>query len=87
MAINFPEPAGSSPPLKPPGKHRIWDWSIACFIRAIESLNSWEERLQITISVTLAPQAVKARAVSYSQLVPGKTGMSTLGVVNLAWER
>ena len=50
------------------------------FISAMESATRPSERLLKTKVSAAAPAASNARAVSYSQFVPGKTGMKTLGL-------
>ncbi len=47
--------------------------------RCTDSSMSRGERLRSTTICASAPARSKARAVSYSQLVPGKTGTTTLG--------
>ena len=78
-AMNLPDPAGSSPALKPPGIIKICDWSMSFFISAIENATSESFILRKTKVFATAPARSKARAVSYSQFVPGKTGMNTCG--------
>ena len=77
--MNLPEPSGSSPPEKPPGIKTI----CACLrLRAnasTDSCTSLAERLRTTMVSVSAPAIWKARSVSYSQFVPGNTGMSTRG--------
>ena len=77
--MNLPEPSGSSPPEKPPGTKMIWLSRAALAKRAAESATSAAERLFSTRISGTRPARSTARALSYSQLVPGKTGISTLG--------
>ena len=77
--MNLAEPSGSSPPEKPPGSAMICDRAIASAKAATLPAMSAAERLRTTKTSASAPARSKARAVSYSQLVPGKTGMSTRG--------
>ena len=83
VAINFPEPSGSSPAEKPPGIIIIWLSSMALACSCIEASISCTERLRMITTFALAPALSKAAAVSYSQLVPGNTGMTTCGQPNL----
>ena len=79
-AMNLALPSGSSPPEKPPGSMTIWEASMA-FTRASQlAVTSAGVRLRMTRISGSAPAARKALAVSYSQLVPGNTGMMTLGL-------
>ena len=81
--MNLPEPSGSSPPEKPPGM-KIICASPAFFAKLsadfeIPSL----VRLLITKISASAPALSTAFAESYSQLVPGNTGIRTLGFATL----
>ena len=78
-AMNLALPSGSSPPEKPPGSMTIWEASMALTRASQLAVTSAGVRLRMTSTSGSAPAARKARAVSYSQLVPGKTGMMTLG--------
>ena len=77
--MNLPEPSGSSPPENPPGMNTI------CASRsALANLSTLREmpsavRLLMTMISASAPASRITLALSYSQLVPGKAGMSTLG--------
>ena len=75
----LPEPSGSSPLLNPPENARICAASIsfAKFLRLAASSSG--VRLQNTIIFVSAPFRLNARAMSYSQFVPGNTGMITRG--------
>ncbi len=77
--MNLPEPSGSSPPEKPPGMNMIWLSLIFSAKAAADSATARADMLRITMISGTAPAFKKARAVSYSQLVPGNTGISTLG--------
>ena len=77
--MNLALPSGSSPPEKPPGSMTIW-LSLMAFTSASQlAVTSAGVRLRMTSTSGSAPARAKARAVSYSQLVPGKTGMMTFG--------
>ena len=77
--MNFAEPSGSSPPEKPPGMNTTCDSLRAAANCSTERLISSEVRFLITMISGLAPASLTALALSYSQLVPGNTGMSTFG--------
>ena len=77
--MNFALPSGSSPPEKPPGSMTIWLLSMALTSALQLSATSAGVRLRMTRISGSAPARAKALAVSYSQLVPGNTGMMTLG--------
>ena len=83
VAMNLPEPSGSSPEEKPPGKAMICALLTAARISLMESSMACGLRLRMTTGVTTAPARSKARCVSYSQFVPGKTGMKTRGFANV----
>ena len=83
VAINLPLPSGSSPPEKPPGNAIICELSISAFIASIDFSISLEELFLTTNVFTFAPAFSKAFAVSYSQFVPGNTGINTVGVAML----
>ena len=78
-AMNLPEPSGSSPPEKPPGSTTIW----APWMALSSSWADWSRasrvRLRTTTICASIPASMQARAVSYSQLVPGNTGITTRG--------
>ena len=77
--MNLAEPSGSSPPEKPPGRTIIW----ALWMASSRAWADWERRSALRLRTTTIsgsmPARRQARAVSYSQLVPGKTGMTALG--------
>ncbi len=77
--MNFPEPSGSSPALNPPGIAIICDsliLSAICFIDS--SILILLKFLNTNISAS-PPALSKTFAVSYSQFVPGNTGINTFG--------
>jgi hypothetical protein len=77
--MNLAEPSGSSPPEKPPGMNIIWAWPVR-LCKVLHALgDGGGVRFRTTIISGSAPAFSKARAESYSQLVPGNTGMSTRG--------
>ena len=77
--MNFALPSGSSPPEKPPGSMTIWLSLMALTSASQLAVTSAGVRLRMTSTSGSAPARAKAWAVSYSQLVPGKTGMMTFG--------
>ena len=77
--MNLALPSGSSPPEKPPGSITIWLSPIARTKASQLAVTSAGVRLRTTRIFGSAPARAKARAVSYSQLVPGNTGITTLG--------
>ena len=81
--MNFALPSGSSPPLKPPGSMIICDCFILLSIASTDSLIASIFRFLITSVSTCAPARSNTLAVSYSQFVPGNTGISTLGFAAL----
>lgn len=83
VAKNLALPSGSSPAEKPPGNMMIWASLMAFSNSSTESLISSALRFLNTLVTTLAPARSKALALSYSQLVPGNTGMNTVGFVTL----
>ena len=78
--MNLPEPSGSSPPEKPPGTKMIWLSRTARAKRAADSETSAADWLRSTMISGSRPARMTARALSYSQLVPGNTGMTTRGL-------
>ena len=77
--MNLPLPSGSSPPEKPPGTKTIWLSRSSLANAFTLSAMSRADRLRMTMIFGSAPAHESARAVSYSQLVPGNTGISTFG--------
>ena len=87
-AMNLPLPSGSSPPEKPPGSTRSSGSSWMALRHAADGLSSMSAAVRLLHHQDLRaprPARSKARAVSYSQLVPGKTGMSTRGRATCSW--
>ena len=78
-AMNLPEPSGSSPALNPPGNINIWQRRIALASASTDCSMSRADRLRTTSTSGSPPAWAKARAESYSQLLPGNTGMMTRG--------
>ena len=77
--MNLAEPSGSSPPEKPPGIKTIWALRMALSRAAVDWRRSSAVRLRMfTVSASI-PARRQARTESYSQLVPGNTGMTTRG--------
>ena len=77
--MNLPEPSGSSPPEKPPGTKIIW-LSPTFFAKSSTDFAMLAaERLLITKISASAPALSAYFAESYSQFVPGNTGIRTLG--------
>ena len=58
----------------------IWLSRAARANRAAESATPWADWLFTTRISGVRPARSTARALSYSQLVPGNTGMSTFGL-------
>ena len=77
--MNFAEPSGSSPPEKPPGMKIICDSAIRFATCSTESLMSCFVILRTTMISGSSPASAQAFAESYSQLLPGKTGIRTCG--------
>ena len=83
VAKNLADPSGSSPAEKPPGNMIICAWEIAFSKASTDSLMSSALRFLNTLVTTLAPARSNALVLSYSQLVPGNTGMNTVGFATL----
>ena len=81
--MNLPEPSGSSPPENPPGSMNICALSMSSASSSTDSPSDFASRLRRTKMLVFAPAALKRRIVSYSQFVPGNTGMTTRGDANL----
>ena len=77
--MNLAEPSGSSPPEKPPGRKIICASRMAAATRSTLRAMPSAERLLMTRISGSAPASRTALALSNSQLVPGKAGISTLG--------
>ena len=78
--MNLPLPSGSSPPEKPPGRKTIWAFFRARLNRSVEATMPAADRLLRTSTTGSPPASRTALALSYSQLVPGNTGISTRGL-------
>ena len=81
--MNLPEPSGSSPPENPPGINTICEVFSSSANFSTEREMPSAVRLLMTMIFVAAPASSIALAESYSQLVPGNTGMSTLGFAAL----
>ena len=80
--MNLPLPSGSSPPEKPPGMKTISASRTFLANSSADSATAAGVRLLMTKISASMPARLAAFAVSYSQLVPGNTGMSILGEAN-----
>jgi len=83
VAKNLAEPSGSSPAENPPGNMIICDLSIAFTNSSTESRISSAVRFLNTLTIVSAPALSNALALSYSQFVPGNTGINTVGLATL----
>ena len=79
VAKNFADPSGSSPALNPPGNIIICALEIAFSNSSTEERMSSASKFLNTFVITFAPALSKALALSYSQFVPGNTGINTVG--------
>ena len=79
VAKNLAEPSGSSPAENPPGNMTIWAFAISLLYSSTDWRISSALMLRSTLVTTFAPDRSKALALSYSQLVPGNTGINTVG--------
>ena len=78
--MNLPDPSGSSPAEKPPGIMRICD-SLICLVSSVRDCSTCcDVRLRKTEMLASAPASLNIFAESYSEFVPGKQGMITLGL-------
>ena len=77
--INFADPSGSSPALNPPGSISICEFSISLTNPSIEFNIFSCVRLLNTPILAIPPSLLNALSRSYSQFVPGNTGINTLG--------
>ena len=84
FAMNFPEPSGSSPAEKPPANATICAFSISALKDARDSSRSFGVLFLKTRMCESAPARLNARAMSYSQFVPGNTGTITRGFALLS---
>ena len=83
VAKNLAEPSGSSPAENPPGNIIICAWLIAFSNSSTDSLILSASRFLNTLTIVSAPALSNALALSYSQLVPGNTGINTVGLATL----
>ena len=83
VAKNLAEPSGSSPAEKPPGNMTIWAFAISFLYASTDWRISSGLRFLNTRVTTFAPALSKAFVLSYSQLVPGNTGINTDGCPSL----
>ena len=83
VAKNFALPSGSSPAEKPPGNIIICAFSISFSNASTDALISSAVKFLNTLVITLAPAFSNALVESYSQFVPGKTGINTVGLATL----
>ena len=79
VAKNLAEPSGSSPAEKPPGNITICAFAISFLYSSTDSRISCALKFLNTFVTTFAPARSKAFVLSYSQLVPGNTGINTSG--------
>ena len=78
-AMNLAEPSGSSPPEKPPGINTTWAFRMACSSSWAEARRFSAVRFLTTTVSASMPAVRQARTLSYSQLVPGNTGITARG--------
>ena len=83
VAKNLAEPSGSSPAENPPGNIIICDCAIAFSNSSTDSLIPAASRFLNTFTITSAPALSNAFVLSYSQFVPGNTGINTVGFATL----
>ena len=83
VAKNLAEPSGSSPAENPPGNITIWAPAMAFLYSSTDCRISSAPRFLNTFVTTFAPARSNAFVLSYSQLVPGNTGMNTVGCPSL----
>ena len=78
--MNLPEPSGSSAPEKPPGINKTFALDSAVANSFTERFR-WSAVRLLTTNISASPPAFStALAVSYSQFVPGNTGIRNLGL-------
>lgn len=80
VAISLPDPSGSSLAENPPLRNKIWD-SDRSFANCL-MLETTRSGLIVLITKKISgspPQYFQARSISYSQLVPSKTGSRIFG--------
>ena len=77
--MNLPDPSGSSAPEKPPGIKSTFALESAAANSLTERFR-WSAVRLFTTKISASPPAFStALAVSYSQLVPGNTGIKNFG--------
>ena len=80
VAINLPEPSGSSPAEKPPGSITICARLMPSASASMDSSMPLAVRLRKTNTSVSAPARRNAFSLSSSQFVPGKDGINTRGL-------
>ena len=75
LTINLADPSGSSAAEKPPAKKMILALSMLSTMLLTDLTMAASSKVTNGTRLTLAPAASKALAESYSELVPGKTGI------------
>ena len=83
VAKNFADPSGSSPAENPPGNMMICASLIAFSNASTDSRISFPLKFLNTFVTTSAPARSNAFVLSYSQFVPGNTGINTFGLATL----
>ena len=78
--MNFPEPSGSSPFENPPGKIKASDLLRVSANFSTENFIASGVIVLTTKISDFPPEFSTARAVSYSQFVPAKTGIKNFGL-------
>ena len=78
--MNFPEPSGSSPALNPPGKTNIWEFLRSLHIWSTDSAKWFCVKFLSKVIFASAPFSLNLLYISYSELVPGKAAITTLGL-------
>ncbi|CRH91186.1 Uncharacterised protein [Chlamydia trachomatis] len=73
--MNLAEPSGSSAAEKPPAKKMILAFSMLATMVSTESAIAASFKVTNGTKLTAAPACSKDLAESYSEFVPGKTGM------------
>ena len=87
VAINLPEPSGSSPAEKPPGSITICAALMPLTSASTDSSMPFAVRLRKTNTSVSAPARRNAFSLSSSQFVPGKDGMNTRGLAICSFGR
>ena len=75
LTINLADPSGSSAAEKPPAKKIMLAFSILSTIVSTDLTIASSFSVTNGTKLTFAPSFSKALAESYSELVPGNTGM------------